>query len=171
VTEYRQERPSWCPHPTCIFKRRAMDSMCGGEIGGEVRETDEFDQLHINDLRLCLNETHQPPPTAKIVDFKVNASDLDWFRFVMDALDGKRTSWLSRRGERTRVQAAVERLENVQEDAQELHRKLAGTPHEPLAHGMEIEIGNVLNSLTETKRYEKPATPSDPMPGPETSPK
>lgn len=102
-TVYKQERPSWCPHAsTCKFKRRAMDSMCGGELPAEVKETDEFKQLHINDLRVCLNETHQPPPNAKIIDFMVNDSDLDWFRFVYDALDGKKTSWLSTRMERAK---------------------------------------------------------------------
>ncbi len=158
-TIYEQERPSWCPHPTCIFKRRAMDSMCGGALPKEVKETDEFKQLHINDLRVCLNETHQPPPHAKVIDFKVNDSDLDWFRFVYDALDEKRTSWLSTRNERSVARGAVDRLENVHADAKELQKKLTGTPHEPLAMGMVVELGYAINSLTETKRREKPPSP------------
>jgi len=96
MTTYKQERPVWCPHQDCQFRRRAMDSLCGGMLPKEVKETDQFDQLHVNDMRVCLNETHQPPPNHKIVDFKVNDGDLDWFRFVFDALDGKETSWLSR---------------------------------------------------------------------------
>lgn len=28
MTEWRQERPSWCPHTDCLFRRRAMDDMC-----------------------------------------------------------------------------------------------------------------------------------------------
>ena len=99
-TEYRQERPTWCPHQDCLFKRRVMDSICGGALPpgqANVKEKDAFGEDHINDVRVCLNETHQPPPNAKVVDFKMNPSDLDWIRFILDALDGKETSWLSRR--------------------------------------------------------------------------
>lgn len=95
---YRQERPSWCPHSDCEFKRRAGDSVCGGRLPSVAKETDEHGQYHENDLRLCLNETHLAAP-AKVVDLKVNKSDLDWMAWIFDGLDGGKRSWLSRRGE------------------------------------------------------------------------
>lgn len=104
MTDYKQERPSWCPHQDCIFRRRAMDSICGGLLPlnqSLVPEKDAFGETHINDVRMCLNETHQPPPNHKPIDLKMNPSDLDWIRFVMDALDHKETSWLSKRGKPT----------------------------------------------------------------------
>ena len=97
MTTHKQERPAWCPHTDCLFQRRAQDALCGGKLpGGDLRETDEFGQVHVNDLRICMNETIQPPPNAKVIDFKVNSSDLDWIRWIFDALDGKETSWLSK---------------------------------------------------------------------------
>jgi hypothetical protein len=78
-----------------------MDSICGGALPAgqaNAKETDAFGEVHENDVRVCFNETHQPPPNHKPLDFKMNPSDLDWIRFVFDALDGKETSWLSKRG-------------------------------------------------------------------------
>ena len=34
-----------------------------------------------------------------VFDLHVNKTDLDWFRWIFDALDGKKTSWLSMRKE------------------------------------------------------------------------
>jgi hypothetical protein len=85
---WRQERPTWCPHNSCIFRRRAMDSICGGELAEpEMHGGDQ------NTHRLCLRSD------VETVDFHVNASDLGWLRWIMDALDGQATSWLSRQGE------------------------------------------------------------------------
>ena len=49
----------------------------------------------LNTHRLCVK-----PDTGGVFDLQVNTSDLDWFRWVFDAIDGKKTSWLSRRGGR-----------------------------------------------------------------------
>ena len=97
MTTYKQERPSWCPHQDCIFQRRALDSICGGKLPNPNEpEKDAFGQVHRNDVRFCINETHQPGKDANVFDLKCNPSDLDWIRFIFDALDGKKTSWLSK---------------------------------------------------------------------------
>lgn len=89
MSGWKQERPEWCPHQDCIFKRRAMDSMCGGELPEPILH-DENPNTH----RMCLRESDPP---YGIGDYQVDANDLDWFRWIFDALDGKATSWLSNR--------------------------------------------------------------------------
>ena len=82
---FKQERPSWCGHLDCRFRRRVMDHLCGGELPSpEPHDGD------LNIFRICIL-------TDTVFDLQVNASDLDWFRWVFDALDGKKTSWLSSR--------------------------------------------------------------------------
>lgn len=93
--EYKQERPSWCPHTDCVFRRRVLDSACAGVLPEIADETDEAGR-HINDSRICLNETHSADD-AKVFDLKVNETDLDWLRWLFDSLDGKATAWLSKR--------------------------------------------------------------------------
>ena len=83
---WKQERPSWCPHADCQFRRRAMDSICGGELA----EPEPHDG-DMNTHRLCL-------VADSVIDLQVNASDCDWLRWILDALDGKATSWLSAPG-------------------------------------------------------------------------
>lgn len=94
MTEYRQERPTWCPHADCVFRRRAADAICGGEL--PKPEPHDGD---MNTHRFCVNGPQDPEaPRSAIFDLQVNAGDLDWFRWILDALDGKETSWLSKRG-------------------------------------------------------------------------
>lgn len=81
--QYKQERPSWCPHGDCGFLRRIQDSFCGGKLPSPEPHGGDM-----NTHRLCIN-------AEGVFDLQVNASDLDWFRWVFDAIDGKRTSWLS----------------------------------------------------------------------------
>ena len=45
----------------------------------------------LNTHRICFKN-------EEVIDFQVNVSDLDWFRWVFDAIDGKKTSWLSEDG-------------------------------------------------------------------------
>lgn len=81
--QYKQEKPSWCPHESCGFLRRAEDRFCGGSLPKP--------EPHGGDLNthcICFKN-------EEVVDFQVNMSDLDWFRWVFDAIDGKKTSWLS----------------------------------------------------------------------------
>jgi len=93
MTEYKQERPAWCPHQDCVFRRRVGDAMCGGQLPKpEPHDGDE------NTHRLCINEKQDPlAAVTGVFDLQVNKSDLGWFRWVMDALDGEKTSWLSKR--------------------------------------------------------------------------
>lgn len=81
MTVWRQERPTWCPIPACLFKRRVEDAICGGELPNPLPHDSDM-----NTHRLCL-------PQADIMDLQVNRSDLNWFRWVYDALDGKSTSF------------------------------------------------------------------------------
>ncbi len=46
----------------------------------------------VNTHRLCLR-------LADVVDVQVNTTDLDWLRWIFDALDGHESSWLSNRAE------------------------------------------------------------------------
>lgn len=85
-----QERPAWCPHTDCIFRRRAQDAICGGELPVPA-DHDGTPNTH----RVCLNGAAE---NGGVMDLQVNATDLDWFRWIFDALDGQRSSWLSRRG-------------------------------------------------------------------------
>ena len=78
MTEWKQEQPTWCPHQDCIFKRRVMDSICGGHLP----QLDPHDR-DFNAYRVCLCGVL---PNNAIFDLKVNPSDLDWFRWVFDAL-------------------------------------------------------------------------------------
>lgn len=84
--EWKQERPSWCPHKDCIFLRRVMDSACGGELPNPEPHGKDF-----NSNRFCMKEEQG------VIDYQVNHSDLEWLRWIFDALDGKETSWLSMR--------------------------------------------------------------------------
>ncbi len=90
ATEWKQERPTWCPHTDCIFKRRVMDGMCGGGLPNPVEHDGDF-----NNYRFCLNGAAD---NGGVFDLQVNDTDLGWFRWIFDALDGKTTSWLSARG-------------------------------------------------------------------------
>lgn len=87
MAEWKQERPAWCPHADCKFLRRAMDSVCGGELPAPVLHDGD-----VNTHRLCLRE---PTGQPALYDLQVNSSDLGWLRWILDALDGKRTSWMS----------------------------------------------------------------------------
>ena len=95
---WKQERPTWCPHTDCLFRRRVTDDLCGGQLPEPVPH-DETPNTH----RVCFNGVAE---NGGVLDLQVNGSDLEWMRWVLDALDGRETSWLSRRG-------AAERVEEV----------------------------------------------------------
>jgi hypothetical protein len=84
--QWKQERPEWCGHADCIFRRRAMDSFCGGELPAPEPHNGDM-----NTHRLCIRFEDD----GSTVDMQVNATDLGWMRWILDALDGKKTSWLS----------------------------------------------------------------------------
>lgn len=86
---YTQDRPSWCPHTDCLFRRRVMDNLCGGELPAPAPHDGD-----VNTHRVCINTGEGP-----VFDLQVNPADLDWMRWIFDALDGKKSSWLSNRSE------------------------------------------------------------------------
>lgn len=90
-----QERPPWCVHQDCLFTRRVMDYICGGFLPKPEPHLDG-----VNHYRLCLRQfdPHDDFPNDPVVyAFQVNANDVDWLRWVFDALDGKKTSSISER--------------------------------------------------------------------------
>ncbi len=82
-------RPDWCPHQDCQFLRAGAGLICGGELP-EPEEHNGGENTH----RFCLDTRETG---HGIFDLQVNGNDLDWMRFIFDALDGKATSWLSKR--------------------------------------------------------------------------
>ncbi len=94
-TIWKQERPKWCSFNDCGFKRRVQDAFCCGVLPEPAPHNGDF-----NDYRICLcgSEKHQ-------VDgfngehYQVNDTDLEYLRWIFDGLDGKKTSWISKRYE------------------------------------------------------------------------
>lgn len=81
--EQKQERPSWCPHQECLFVRSAQGSMCGGQLPEPTEHAGGVNTHHF-----CLSEGGDSC-------YEVNDTDLEFFRWIFDALDGKITSWMS----------------------------------------------------------------------------
>lgn len=88
--EFRQERPVWCQHKDCKFKRISQDKICGGELS-EPQPHDPGGPP-VNTHRFCLRDAL---PKGEIFDLQVHNQDLESMRWVFDALDGKKTSWMS----------------------------------------------------------------------------
>lgn len=84
---WEQERPTWCPHTDCLFRRRAQDAVCGGQLPSPVPHDGD-----LNTHRVCFNGVADD---GGPLDVQVNRTDLGWFRWIFDALDGLSTSWLS----------------------------------------------------------------------------
>lgn len=78
-TFWKQERPFWCPHETCQFRRRVMDSMCGGELPEPAPHAGDM-----NTHRICLREYGQ----EEVIDLMINRSDAGWFLFILRGLFG-----------------------------------------------------------------------------------
>ena len=78
---WKQERPEWCPHPSCNFKQRAMDDICGGHLPVPIVHDNDF-----NIYRLCLNGVAD---NGGVFDLQVNKTDLFWLRKILDARDKK----------------------------------------------------------------------------------
>ncbi len=85
--EWKQERPSWCPHISCQFKRRVQDAFCCGKLYEPQPHGADW-----NDARICFN-CHDD---GSIQNYMVNKTDVGYLRWILDALDGKKTSWLSK---------------------------------------------------------------------------
>jgi len=81
------ERPDWCPHKDCLFQRGVQSCICGGLLPKPEPHDADF-----NHFRICIRTAGAAP-----FDLQVNRTDLGYFRWVFDALDGKSTSWLSKK--------------------------------------------------------------------------
>ena len=88
--EWKQERPNWCPHNDCLFKRRCQDAFCCGELPIPEPHQDDF-----NYYRICVSGFGDGIGQ----DYLVNNTDINYLRWILDALDGQKTSWISRIGE------------------------------------------------------------------------
>ena len=100
---WKQERPKWCPHRGCIFKRRSQDSLCGGDLPQPINHNGDK-----NNHRLCLKfEPKDGEVEGEVIDIQLNDSDLGYIRWIFDALDGKKTSWLSKAQSQTRMPSAL----------------------------------------------------------------
>lgn len=79
-----QERPEWCPHQDCLFRRRGQDAMCCG-----VLPKPEPHGAGLNYYRLCLNGADKD---GGVFDLQINDTDIWYFGKMFKALrvDGKR---------------------------------------------------------------------------------
>jgi len=87
MDDFQQTKPSWCPMKECGFIRITQDSVCCGVLS----KPEPHDEAY-NTHRICFFDGIHPPQP-----FMVNETDLEYFRWIFDAIDGKKTSWLSRR--------------------------------------------------------------------------
>lgn len=85
--EWKQERPTWCRYADCMFKRRSQDALCCGDLSEPDPHENDF-----NYYRICVNI----PDDGTGCDYLVNNTDIEYLRWILDALDGKTTSWISR---------------------------------------------------------------------------
>ncbi len=92
MTEWKQERPEWCPFKDCKFKRRVQDAFCGGNLPKPEPHNADF-----NIYRICFCGSEDYRVKGFEGEFYlVNDTDLGYIRWILDALDGKKTSWLSK---------------------------------------------------------------------------
>lgn len=74
MTEWKQERPKWCPHSTCQFLRSIQGVMCCGELP-ELEPHDKDYNTH----RFCLNGAGND---GGVFDLQVNKGDIFHFRVL-----------------------------------------------------------------------------------------
>jgi hypothetical protein len=75
---WKQERPTWCPHTDCHFLRRVTDKMCGGKLPKAEPHDGDF-----NTHRICLNGVLS---SGEVFNLQVNNSDLWWFAWLIMAM-------------------------------------------------------------------------------------
>jgi len=95
--EWPMQKPSWCGHLGCQFLSRVEDALCVGELSIPKRHGGDE-----NSHRICFNPEGNVEQSLKpgkhVFDLKLNKSDCDAIRFVLDKVDGKKTSWRSKLG-------------------------------------------------------------------------
>ena len=92
--EWKQERPNWCPFADCGFRRRVQDAFCCGSLPEPAPHNADFNHYRIC---FCGSETYQTDGFSG-EHYQVNDTDLEYLRWIFDALDGKTSSWISRIG-------------------------------------------------------------------------
>ena len=88
VIEWKQERPEWCSQEKCQFLRRVMDDACIGKL-----DTPEDHEGIDNTHGWCMAgvvEDH-------ILHLETNITDIEYMRWLFDAVDDGHSSWLSNR--------------------------------------------------------------------------
>lgn len=102
MTRWKQERPSWCGHPDeCVFIRRGQNAMCVGKLKTPTSHgLNHGMEVNINTHCLCLNPEGNVEkniePGDHVFDLQIAEHDCDGIRWMLDAIDGKKTSWRSR---------------------------------------------------------------------------
>lgn len=81
---WKQERPKWCPHISCLFRFRVTDTMCCGDLP----EPEPHDG-DVNIYRFCLNEAGD---NGGVFDLQINNTDIYWFKRLFDKLQEPRKS-------------------------------------------------------------------------------
>lgn len=67
--------------------------MCGGQL---PTPADHGEAKGINTHRICIDTRETG---HGIFDLQVGTHDVEYLRWIFDAIDGKKTSWLSKRSE------------------------------------------------------------------------
>ena len=73
-----KERPKWCSHNNCIFKRAYQDCMCIGGLPKKVKHNKDY-----NTHRWCLKNVL---PNREIFDLQINKTDIYWFTLLFKAI-------------------------------------------------------------------------------------
>jgi hypothetical protein len=75
---WTQERPPWCPHPTCQFVgTQAQGSLCIGEL-----PTPEPHDGDVNTHRWCIHGAKDDGEWT--FDLQINQTDVWWMRRLFD---------------------------------------------------------------------------------------
>lgn len=75
---WKQERPAWCTHKDCRFKRRAQDALCCGHLPEPEPHDGGF-----NIYRICLNGADKD---GGVFDLQINKTDIYYLRKMFIAL-------------------------------------------------------------------------------------
>lgn len=75
---WKQERPKWCQHTECLFKRRVMDAACVGHLPKPVQHGADF-----NTHRVCLNGAAD---NGGVFDLQINDTDIWWCGWLFESI-------------------------------------------------------------------------------------
>ena len=69
-----KNKPKWCPHSDCIFKRTYQNCLCIGKLPKKVLHGTDY-----NTHRWCIKNAL---PNDEIFDLQINRSDVYWFELL-----------------------------------------------------------------------------------------